>query len=118
MRFTLKKTERLHKKKLIEELFSKGSYFYFPPFKILYLQSDERDNQILIAVPKKRFRKAVMRNRVKRRVREAYRLSQHNLTQRGLLLAFIVISSEDISFENIHNSVRGVLSKLNKKITQ
>lgn len=83
-RYTFSKTERLCSKKLIERLFAGGNRS-FPafPLRVVYmpLQDDESeaDVSILISVPKKRFKHAVDRNRVKRQVREAYRLNKHIL---------------------------------------
>ncbi|GAB3326898.1 ribonuclease P protein component [Marivirga atlantica] len=79
--FSFKKEERLKSKKLIQELFSEGSSFYLYPFKVIWaVQSNSSDSvskhKILISVPKRKFKRAVDRNSVKRRVREAYRLNK------------------------------------------
>ena len=101
-RYTLAKTERLCSKKLIERLFSGGNNS-FPayPLRVVYMwiSSEEgtADVSMMISVPKKRFKHAVKRNRVKRQVREAYRLNKHILLDaikaseenRRLVLAFI-----------------------------
>ena len=76
--YTLGKKERLSSKILIERLFSGGSKS-FPafPLRVVYMpvEPSEQDAaaSILISVPKKRFKRAVKRNLVKRQVREAYR---------------------------------------------
>ena len=83
-RYTFSKAERLCSKKLIERLFSGGNKS-FPafPLRVVYMSlsadESEADVSILISVPKKRFKHAVDRNRVKRQVREAYRLNKHIL---------------------------------------
>jgi ribonuclease P protein component len=75
--YTFKKEERLCSKKLIEELFHNGSSFLLYPFRIVWLIYPlplDVPVQVLINVPKRRFKKAVDRNLIKRRIREVYRL--------------------------------------------
>lgn len=82
MKFTLGKAERLKSKKLIEKLFEEGSSLKVYPFKLTYLKtSHTSDNpvQVAFSVPKRRFKKAVHRNRVKRLLKEAYRLEKHTV---------------------------------------
>jgi ribonuclease P protein component len=77
--YTFKKEERLCSKKLIEELFHNGSSFLLYPFRIVWLVHPlpaEVPAQVLINAPKRRFKKAVDRNLIKRRIREAYRLNK------------------------------------------
>lgn len=77
-KFTFRKEERLSKEKLIQELFEKGSSFYLYPFKVFFLKipTGGSTQQVLISVSKKLFARAVDRNTIKRRVREAYRLNK------------------------------------------
>jgi len=78
--YTFKKEERLCNKKLIDELFHKGSSFLCYPFKASWLMVDDAVQtvpaQILISVSKRRYKHAVDRNTVKRRLREVYRLNK------------------------------------------
>jgi len=77
--YTFKKEERLCNKKLIDELFHNGSSFLCYPYRVSWLAVEENAEypvQVLIAVPKKRYKRAVDRNLVKRRIREAYRLNK------------------------------------------
>ena len=77
--YTFKKEERLCSKKLIDELFHSGSSFLLYPFRIVWLRHPLPANvpaQVVINVPKRRFKKAVHRNLIKRRIREIYRLSK------------------------------------------
>ena len=80
------KAERLCSKKLIERLFGgEGKSFPAFPLRVVYMPLSEEevaaDVSILVSVPKKRFKRAVKRNRVKRQVREAYRRNKHILTE-------------------------------------
>ena len=115
MKNTLKKAERLNSKKLIEELFQKGSYFYFYPFKIFYLKEPASTNhQVLISVPKRTFKKAVERNKLKRRIREAYRLNKEKLAvSENLLLGYIYTSRKIENYNVIESGVIKALTKLN-----
>src|SRR5690606_13910329 len=78
---SFKKEERLCNKRLIEQLFHKGSSFHLYPFRLTFLPSKEITvpAQVLIAVPKRRFKRAVDRNLLKRRIREGYRILKRNI---------------------------------------
>lgn len=83
---TFSKAERLCSKKLIERLFGgEGKSFPAFPLRVVYMPLTEEemaaDVSILVSVPKKRFKRAVKRNRVKRQVREAYRRNKHILAE-------------------------------------
>jgi ribonuclease P protein component len=75
--YTFTKEERLCNKKLIDQLFHNGSSFLCYPFKVSWLIATDLQlfpAQVLFSVSKKRYKKAVDRNLIKRRIREAYRL--------------------------------------------
>jgi ribonuclease P protein component len=77
--YTFTKEERLCNKGLIDELFHSGSSFLVYPFKVSWLiatNPQSHQAQVLFSVPKKRFKHAVDRNLLKRRMREAYRLNK------------------------------------------
>ncbi len=77
---TLPKTERLCSKKVIEELFQKGSSVYLYPFRLQFiLRTDDQIEypQVLFSVSKRNFKRANKRNLVKRRLREIYRLHKY-----------------------------------------
>ncbi|MEB0260233.1 MULTISPECIES: ribonuclease P protein component [unclassified Mucilaginibacter] len=80
--YTFKKEERLCNKKLIDGLFHNGSSFLCYPFRASWALTDGEQQfpvQIVFSVAKKRYKRAVDRNLVKRRMREAYRLSKQSL---------------------------------------
>ncbi|MBD1384446.1 ribonuclease P protein component [Mucilaginibacter rigui] len=77
--YTFKKEERLCNKKLIDGLFHNGSSFLCYPYKASWMFTDGEQQspvQIVFSVAKKRYKRAVDRNLVKRRMREAYRLNK------------------------------------------
>ena len=84
-KYTFPKEEHLCRKKLIEELFSKqGSSFGVYPLRIVWIPSPAPTTappQVLISVSKRTFKRAVDRNRLKRLIREAYRLNKYRLTE-------------------------------------
>ncbi|WP_194774890.1 ribonuclease P protein component [Pararhodonellum marinum] len=120
MNFKLPKNERLHSKKLIKELFDKGSSFFLYPFKAFYFVPEEGEtNQVLFSVSKKKIKSAVKRNLVKRRFREAYRLNKHLLTlpsRTKLVFALVYVSDEMITFDKAQIAVRKLLKKISKEM--
>ncbi len=115
MDFSFNKAERLSKKILIKELFEKGSSFYLYPFKVLLLPNPDSSapNQILISASKRNFKKAVDRNKIKRRIREAYRLNryQYSLSNK-YLIAYLYTSKEIMPFDKIQESMIAILNKI------
>jgi ribonuclease P protein component len=100
---TFKKAERLNLKKRIEMLFKHGAYINLSPVKILWLPSTEPMEypvQALFTVSSKRFKNAVVRNRIKRKLKEIYRLQKpllyEELTRndRKLLISIIYTGND------------------------
>jgi len=116
---TFKKTERLSSKKTIQELFNNGSSFYLYPLKVLYLPNPQSEvHQILFTVPKRNFKKAVDRNLLKRRLREAYRLQKHLLPSHLEIvsIAYIYTSKEILDYHTIANQLKQSLIRIRKHI--
>jgi len=119
MRYTFKKSERLSSKTSIKELFVKGSSFYSYPFKVISLPVAADYCKILITVPKRLHKKAVTRNKIKRKIREAYRLNKHLLqTDNKLHIAYIYTSKQVESFQKVQKGVVSSLSQLQKYYSQ
>jgi ribonuclease P protein component len=78
--FTFKKEERLCRKSYLDALFTSGSSFFVYPFSFRYLEITDgslpAQAQIVISVPKRKFKRAHDRNRIRRQLREVYRLNK------------------------------------------
>ena len=114
---TFSKEERLHHKKIIEELFKNGSSHFSYPFLLKYLPEESKDvslHRVLISVPKKHFRKAVERNLLKRKIREIYRTNKFLLypAPTRLNIAIIYTGKQSIPFKNLKNKLIKVLKRL------
>jgi ribonuclease P protein component len=118
-KFTFKKEERLNKEKWIRELFEKGSSFQFHPFRVICLPHPDPTfpvNQVLISVSARNFKKAVDRNTIKRRIREAYRLNKSKILSTGKwLIAYIYIAKEILPSDVIHKKVSLTFDRLRGK---
>ena len=116
--------ERLKQKKSIQLLFSEGNTKKFFPLALYYLQYEPDKfpfNKLLVSVPKKHFRKSVVRNKIKRRIREAYRHHKHLMYNKTgdlpFLLGYVYISKNVQSFKSIEEQViNSIQYLLNKKI--
>ena len=109
---TFSKEERLCSKRLISLLFSKGSSFNLYPLRFIYYAPQEDlpgQTQLLISVSKRYYKRATDRNRLKRQIREAYRLNKHTLSQHQeqapRLLAILYIGKEKKSFDTIQKKL-------------
>jgi ribonuclease P protein component len=102
---TFRKEERLKKEKLIKELFDKGSSFYFFPFKVFVMLNPDQTagfHQVLVSASKRNFKRAVDRNLLKRRIREAFRLNKNQIAASNkLLIAYIYSAKEILTFAQI-----------------
>lgn len=117
--FGLKKAERLCSKKAIDALFtgtdSKSLSAY--PIRIVYRHTEEAGIRILVSVSKKRFRHAVDRNRVKRQIRETYRLNKHILeiiacSSTGMDIAFIWLTDRHQPSQLVTAKMVSLLDKI------
>lgn len=112
------KKEKLKSRKLIAQLFEEGNGATKFPVKLLYLPLERLENhQATFAVPKKNFKSAVDRNRIKRQLREAYRLQKEGLVMPSEIkytLLFIYLGKKKPSYEQLENAVADLLKKMLK----
>ena len=116
-----RKKERLCSRKAIEELFNSGESFFSYPFRILWKEIDHSmpyPAQMMPVVPARNFRKAVVRNLLKRRIREAYRKNKEpfyvKLGEKNCRVAVIMqyTEKEVKDFQVIETGIAGALEKL------
>lgn len=123
IRYTLKAEDRLKSRKQISVLFAHGKQFTLFPFKIIWHFTPDRVGlQCGFAVSSRNFKKAVDRNYIKRRMREAYRLQKPELVaaclekKQGLHLFFMYIGKEKPTYSLCAEKMNQALQRL-KKIT-
>lgn len=119
---SFKKEERLCSKKLIALLLNNGSSFVLYPFRITYIFTEEPlpyPAQVLITVSRKRFKRAVDRNRIKRLTREAYRKHKSHILyphlekeRRSLLLMILYVGNEIFTAKELENKLISALNRL------
>ena len=122
--FIFSKVERLSHKNHIDALFNEGKSFSMNPFKIIYRLhpiAAEVPVKVLFAVSKKKFKRAVDRNRLRRIIREAYRLNKHLLVDQlatipcSLHMGFVYVSDRrDVTFAEIEKQMVSCLERLGK----
>lgn len=121
IKYTFPKAEKLTGKNRIEELFKRGSSFYLKEIGVRFKISNDEDSyhRILISVPKKKFKRAVDRNLLKRRIREAYRLNKHIIqkesTRAFFHIGFIYLSKKILDFHTIQDQLIECLKRLEAK---
>jgi ribonuclease P protein component len=127
LRETFNRDERLRSVKVIETLFEEGDIFYSPLFKVVWQRSSEAlpfPARIAFSVPKKRFRLAVVRNLIRRRMREAYRKNKFMLYEQLVSLdtrinLVVIFRGDNIAdYFTIENSMKEILNKLINQIKE
>ena len=122
-RYFLPKSERLFLQKEIDRLFDNGQSFISYPLRIIYLPANEANTSksgisILVSVPKKRIKRAVKRNRIKRLIRETFRLQKNTLSHEcerhksGLHIAFLYIGNEVLPYAGIAKAMSHALKTI------
>jgi len=120
------KSERIVSQKLIDELFTSGQSHSLAafPLRAVYLLREEpcpSVAQVLLSVPKRHFKHAVDRNRVKRQLREAWRKNKQELTDhlpenKGVALAFIWLSDQHLPTIEVEQRVVNLLRRMAEKL--
>ena len=117
MKQSLGKAEKLKSRKLIEQLFSRGRSVKAYPLIAVYLPMEDAagPHQMGVSVSKRRFKKAVDRNLMKKRIREAYRLNKQTIAEPGsesYALMFIYVKNELVPFAEVEKCMRKLLVQL------
>jgi ribonuclease P protein component len=118
--YAFPKEEHLCRKKLIDELFGRGSSFGLYPLRLVWLPAaapTTEPPQVLVSVSKRSFKRAVDRNRLKRLMREAYRLNKYRLLEAPgghsvALLAIIYSGKEKKPFALVEKKLISGLERL------
>lgn len=124
-KLTFPKHERISWKRHLDLLFAEGKSFVAYPLRIIYIPVEKDYSgstvSIVVSVSKKRFKHAVDRNVLKRRIRESYRRQKHELIDffnqkdSALLIAFLYISKDKASFETIDKGISKAICTLKHK---
>lgn len=126
-RFTLSKEERICSKKLINELFTgNGRSMTAFPLRVVFMKRTIVDDQpraaMLVSVPKRHFKHAVDRNRVKRQVREAFRRNKSIITQNltddheAVAMAFVWLTDEKFPSSEVENRMVRLLTRISESL--
>lgn len=116
-RFFLPKSHILRSKSDIDALLERGAVLFRYPIKVYYLErtSDDGFSRMMVSVPKRNFKRAVKRNLLKRRIREAWRLNNGILEGHGYDLLFVYLGREIESYARIEATLTGLLRQLAEK---
>jgi ribonuclease P protein component len=121
------KSERLCLKNSIDCLFSNGLSFIAYPLRVLFLPKStdlQPGVDVLISVPKKRFKRAVHRNRIKRLIREVYRLNSNELKSsvsqkaKRLQIAFMYVSNDLPAYKDVETGIKKAMKMLEQKMVE
>lgn len=119
--YKLTRNERLKDQVTVQRLFTEGRSFYVNPFRVLYLLENAGDpipTRVLFSVSKRKIKTAVSRNKVKRRMREAYRQNKHILTMyhkgQRLTLGLVYNHHEVLAYALIREKIILILQRLSE----
>ena len=117
MDFSYPKKDKLKSKKLIEKLFKEGKNISNYPIKLVYLKAhlpQDIEIQAGVTVSKKNFKTAIKRNRIKRLLRESYRMNKHvvfNNKEGSFAFMFLYIGKEMPQYHMVEESMKKILQK-------
>lgn len=121
--YTYSKEEKLKSKKIIDTLFIEGKSVKAFPLRIVYLEtplpSPDITLQAGVSVSKRNHKLAVTRNRIKRLMREAYRMHKNKIDTKGTTFAILIIytSRDIVTYQEMERAMIKVLNRFNDAIT-
>jgi ribonuclease P protein component len=118
LRNTFPKAERLKSRKQIDALFHSGKSFAAFPIKVFYRWEGADPPKVGVGAPKRAFRRAVDRNRIKRLLREGYRLQKQTLLESPAapgLQVFLVFTGKELpTLPLVMDKIGVILNKLDQ----
>lgn len=123
MKFTFEKDEKLKSRKQIESLFLDGKNVKSFPFRLIYHPIDfesEFPVKAGFSVPKRNVKLAVNRNRIKRMMRELYRLNKFQFSEhltKTYAFMFVYMGKEELPYNDLEKSFSKLITKFNQKIS-
>lgn len=120
-KLTFPKKEKLKNKKLFETLFSEGKNLREFPLKLIYTKTTFEDGtavKVAVVAPKKKYRRAVDRNRIKRLLRETYRLNKplvFNNIEGNFAFIFLYLGNTMPSYDEVDKAMKELLAAFLKK---
>lgn len=124
---TFPKKEHLCGEIRVNHLFTNGKAFIVYPLRVVYLVGENKEAipvKALVSVPKKRFKRAVKRNRLKRLMRESYRLNKFPLIEKciekniNIQIAFNYVSDDEMDFNMIQSKMIVALQKIAENLNE
>lgn len=121
---TFSKNERLCSKILIDRLIETGKSFNHSPYRITWLPIAESSApiKVVISVPKRSFKKAVDRNRLKRQTREIYRKQKQKvydvLGDKKILVLIVYTAKAKIEFKELELKLKEALERLSNTVAE
>ncbi|MCI5681134.1 MAG: ribonuclease P protein component [Bacteroidales bacterium] len=112
MNHTFPKTEKLCGQLHIKQLYATGKHFVVWPLRITYAPAEDDTTQVLIWASKSLFKHAVDRNRLRRQMRETYRLQKHLLGNAQFRIAVNYIDRQKQDYATIERAMRKALTRL------
>jgi ribonuclease P protein component len=123
--FSYNKKEKLKSRTQLEAIFASGKSFSVFPVKVFFIETDATQTESIkagVGVSARHFKKAVQRNRIKRLLREAYRLEKQKLytqlteQQKQIAVFFLYVDKEMPAFEVVREKMKDCLAKLQTKL--